>query len=70
MPGQTTERAFEFHVEDLRLKQGGWLSGTNAEWDKARLPAAHFLGYAPDDLDNLAEDLVYKLDQQTRSEAA
>lgn len=45
-------------------------SGSDAEWDKARLPAAHFLGYAPDDLDNLAEDLVYKLDQQTRSEAA
>jgi len=36
MPGQTTERAFEFHVEDLLLKQGGWLAGTNAEWDKAR----------------------------------
>lgn len=36
MPGQTTERAFEFHVEDLLLKQGGWQSGTNAEWDKAR----------------------------------
>ena len=36
MPGQTNERAFEFHVEDLLLKQGGWLSGTNAEWDKAR----------------------------------
>lgn len=36
MPGQTTERAFEFHVEDLLLKQGGWQSGTNAEWDKAQ----------------------------------
>lgn len=36
MSGQTTERAFEFHVEDLLLKQGGWLLGTNAEWDKAR----------------------------------
>lgn len=36
MPGQTTERAFEFQVEDLLLKQGGWLPGTNAEWDKAR----------------------------------
>lgn len=36
MPGQTTERAFEFHVEDLLLKQGGWHSGTNAEWDKTR----------------------------------
>lgn len=36
MSGQTTERAFEFHVEDLLLKQGAWLPGTNAEWDKAR----------------------------------
>lgn len=36
MSGQTTERAFESHVEDLLLKQGGWLPGTNAEWDKAR----------------------------------
>lgn len=36
MSGQTTERAFEFHVENLLLKQGGWQSGTNAEWDKAR----------------------------------
>lgn len=36
MSGQTTERAFEFHVEDLLLQQGGWQSGTNAEWDKAR----------------------------------
>ncbi len=36
MSGQTTERAFEFQVEDLLLKQGGWLPGTNAEWDKAR----------------------------------
>lgn len=36
MSDQTTERAFEFHVEDLLLKQGGWASGTNAEWDKAR----------------------------------
>jgi type I restriction enzyme R subunit len=36
MPGQTTERAFEFHVEDTLLQQGGWLQGTNAEWDKTR----------------------------------
>jgi type I restriction enzyme R subunit len=36
MSNQTTERAFEFHVENLLLKQGGWHSGTNAEWDKAR----------------------------------
>lgn len=36
MPGQTTERAFEFHVEDMLLQQGGWQPGTNAEWDKER----------------------------------
>ena len=36
MPDQTTERAFEFKVEDMLLLQGGWLSGTNSEWDKAR----------------------------------
>jgi type I restriction enzyme R subunit len=36
MSRQTTERAFEFHVEDLLLQQGGWLAGTNSEWDKAR----------------------------------
>ncbi|PMV82124.1 MULTISPECIES: type I restriction endonuclease subunit R [unclassified Pseudomonas] len=36
MPSQTTERAFEFHVEEILLQQGGWQSGTNAEWDKAR----------------------------------
>lgn len=36
MSDQTTERAFEFHVEDLLLEQGGWLSGTNSEWDKGR----------------------------------
>lgn len=44
MSGQTTERVFEFHVEDLLLKQCGWLPGTNAEWDKARalFPARAF----------------------------
>ncbi|MFZ3018106.1 MAG: type I restriction endonuclease [Gallionella sp.] len=36
MSGQTTERAFESHVEEMLLKQGGWLPGTNAEWDKER----------------------------------
>ncbi|SES01743.1 type I restriction endonuclease subunit R [Pseudomonas soli] len=36
MSAQTTERAFEFHVEDILLQQGGWQSGTNSEWDKAR----------------------------------
>jgi type I restriction enzyme R subunit len=36
MSDQTTERAFEFHVEDQLIKEGGWLTGTNAEWDKMR----------------------------------
>jgi len=36
MNGQTKERAFEAHVEDRLLKQGGWQSGTNAEWDVER----------------------------------
>ncbi len=36
MSGQTNERAFEVHVEDVLLKQGGWQSGTNAEWDVER----------------------------------
>lgn len=36
MNGQHTERAFEFQVEDILLKKGGWRSGTNAEWDQAR----------------------------------
>ena len=36
MSGQTNERAFETHVEEILLGAGGWRSGTNAEWDKAR----------------------------------
>ncbi len=32
---QTTERAFESYLEQM-LAEGGWLPGTNAEWDKAR----------------------------------
>ncbi|MFA7346080.1 MAG: hypothetical protein WC003_17415, partial [Terrimicrobiaceae bacterium] len=36
MPGQTTERAFETYVEEILLTQGGWKSGSNAEWDKER----------------------------------
>ena len=32
---QTTEKAFESYVEQM-LAEGGWQSGTNAEWDKAR----------------------------------
>lgn len=31
----TTEKAFETYLEQV-LVQGGWLSGTPAEWDKAR----------------------------------
>ncbi|MCC5843425.1 MAG: type I restriction endonuclease subunit R [Verrucomicrobia bacterium] len=33
---QTTETAFESYVEEILLTQGGWVSGTNAEWDKDR----------------------------------
>lgn len=32
---QTTEKAFETYLEQM-LITGGWLPGTNAEWDKAR----------------------------------
>lgn len=32
---QTTEKAFEAYLEQM-LAANGWLSGTNAEWDKAR----------------------------------
>ena len=32
---QTTEKAFETYLEQM-LTEGGWLPGTNAEWDKAR----------------------------------
>jgi type I restriction enzyme, R subunit len=34
--GQTNERAFEVHVEEVLHQQGGWQSGTNAEWDVER----------------------------------
>ena len=33
---QTNERAFETYVEEILLTQGGWKSGSNAEWDKER----------------------------------
>jgi type I restriction enzyme R subunit len=33
MSGQTNERAFETHVEEVLHQQSGWQSGTNAEWD-------------------------------------
>lgn len=32
---QTSEKAFEAYIEQM-LTDGGWLPGTNAEWDKAR----------------------------------
>lgn len=39
----TTEKAFETYLEQM-LTDGGWQSGTNAEWDKARalFPARMF----------------------------
>ena len=36
MSGQINERAFEVHVEEVLHQQGGWQSGTNAEWDVER----------------------------------
>ncbi len=35
MAGQTTERAFETYVEEI-LSANGWVSGSNAGWDKQR----------------------------------
>lgn len=41
MSGQTNERAFELHVEEILLGASGWKPGTNAEWDvdRALFPA-------------------------------
>ena len=36
MSGQTSERAFETHVEETLLGASGWQSGTNSEWDIER----------------------------------
>ena len=36
MSGQTNERAFEVHVEEILLGTSGWKPGTNAEWDVER----------------------------------
>ncbi len=36
MSAQTNEHAFETYVEEILLKQGGWKTGSNAEWDKER----------------------------------
>ena len=35
----------------------------DAEWDKGREAVARFLGYAPTELDDLADDLLYTLDR-------
>ena len=47
MSKQTNERAFEVHVEEVLLQQGGWKPGTNAEWDVERalfpVRVCHFL---------------------------
>jgi type I restriction enzyme R subunit len=47
MSKQTNERAFEVHVEEVLLQQGGWQPGTNVEWDveRALFPTriCHFL---------------------------
>ena len=36
MSGQTKERAFEVHVEEVLHQHSGWQSGTNAEWNVER----------------------------------
>lgn len=36
MSSQANERAFEFQAEHILVNQGGWTTGTNAEWDKQR----------------------------------
>ncbi len=44
MAAQTSEKAFETHVEEVLLQQSGWRPGTNAEWDaeRALFPARIF----------------------------
>jgi type I restriction enzyme, R subunit len=36
MSTQTRESAFESYVEEILLTRGGWMTGSNAEWDKER----------------------------------
>ena len=36
MSQQTNERAFETQVEETLLSAGGWMPGTNTEWDLER----------------------------------
>ena len=42
----------------------------DAEWDKAREPAAHFLGYSVTELEDLADDIIYSFDRSTNAEPA
>ncbi len=42
----------------------------DAEWDKAREPAAAFLGLGLTELDDITDDLLYWLDEQRNREAA
>ncbi len=41
----------------------------DTEWDKGREAVARFLGYAPPELDDLADDLLYALDRQGEDSA-
>ena len=41
----------------------------DAEWDKGREPAAHFLGYPLTELEDLADDIVYSFVRKTSAEA-
>ncbi len=55
---------------------GEYVAGTHlrtrrdAEWDKGRAAAARFLGYSATELDDLADDLVYRFDRQGSEEPA
>ncbi|MBC9073777.1 HDOD domain-containing protein [Thauera sp. CAU 1555] len=42
----------------------------DAEWGKGREPIARFLGYTPTEMDDIADDLLYWLDEQKNQEAA
>jgi Type III restriction enzyme, res subunit./Type I restriction enzyme R protein N terminus (HSDR_N). len=49
MTGQANEHAFEAHVEEVLLGQGGWLRGSLAEWDVERaLFPAQVCGFLQD----------------------
>ncbi len=42
----------------------------DAEWDKGREQAAHFLGYPVTELEDLADDIIYSFDRNTNAEPA